>query len=123
MATMLKAKGVEPVAPTVEAPPAGKTKQYLKLATSSEGVETESMYPAFVQKAELEKDSVAALMFKQTLEADARHGRLLKRAMEQETNIAKLPYLMCPKCGYLKGPENEQECRVCKTKTETFKKI
>jgi rubrerythrin len=123
MATMLKARGVEPVAPTVEAPPAGKTKQYLKLASSSEGVETESMYPAFAQKAELERDSVAAQAFKQTLEADARHGRLLKRAMEQESNIAKLPYMMCPRCGYIIGSDKDEECRVCKAKKETFKKI
>ena len=114
---------MEAVAPTVEAPPAGKTKQYLKLASSSEGVETESMYPAFVQKAELERDSVAAQMFRETLEADARHGRLLTRAMEQETNISHLPYLMCPKCGYIIGSEKDEECRVCKAKKETFKKI
>ena len=123
MANLLKAKGVEAVAPTVEAPPAGKTKQYLKLASSSEGVETESMYPAFVQKAELERDSVAAQMFRETLEADARHGRLLTRAMEQETNISHLPYMMCPKCGYIIGSEKDEECRVCKAKKETFKKI
>ncbi len=123
LANLLKARGVEPVAPTVEAPPAGKTKQYLKMALSSEGVETESMYPAFVQKAELEQDSVAAQMFKQTLGADERHGRLLKRAMEQETNISRLPYMMCPKCGYISGSDKDEECRVCKAKKETFKKL
>ena len=123
MANFLKAKGMEPVTPTVEAPPAGKTKQYLKSALSSEGVETESMYPAFAQKAVLENDSVAAQMFRQTLEADARHGRLLKRAMEQETNISKLPYMMCPKCGYIIGSDKDEECRVCKAKKETFRKL
>jgi rubrerythrin len=123
MASLLKAKGVDAVAPTVDPPPAGKTKQYLKQALSSEGVETESMYPAFSQKAELEKDSVAAQMFKQTLEADARHGRLLRRAMDQETNISHLPYVMCPRCGYIIGSEKDEECRVCKAKKETFKKL
>jgi rubrerythrin len=123
LGNLLKAKGVEPVAPTVDAPPVGKTKQYLKLALSSEGVETESMYPAFVQKADLEQDSVAARLFKQTLDADARHGRLLKKAIEQETNISSLPYMMCPKCGYIKGSDKDTECRVCKTKIELFKKL
>ena len=123
MASFLKARGVEAVAPTVEAPAAGKTKQYLKSALSSEGVETESMYPAFAQKAELEQDSLAAQLFKQTLEADARHGRLIKRAMDQETNISHLPYMMCPKCGYIIGSEKDEECRVCKAKKETFKKL
>jgi rubrerythrin len=123
MANLLKSEGVEVVAPTVEAPPAGKTKQYLKSALSSEGVETESMYPAFAQKADLEKDSVAAQLFRQTLEADARHGRLIKRAMDQETNISHLPYMMCPRCGYIIGSEKDEECRVCKAKKETFKKL
>jgi rubrerythrin len=123
MAAALKAKGAEMPASTVENPPAGKTKQYLKLASSSEGVETESMYPAFAQKAEIEADSATAQMFRQTMEADARHGRLLKRAMEQETNISRLPYMMCPKCGYIIGSEKDEECRVCKAKKETFKKI
>lgn len=123
MANLLKAKGVEPTAPTVEAPPPGKTKQYLKSALSSEGMETESMYPAFAEKAKLEQDSVAERLFNQTREADERHGRLVRRAMDQETNISHLPYMMCPNCGYIIGSEKDEECRVCKAKKETFKKL
>jgi rubrerythrin len=120
---LLKARGVEPVAPIVEAPHAGTTKQYLKSAASSEGVETESMYPAFIQKAKDEQDSVATELFTQTLKADERHGRLVKKAMDSETGISTLPYMMCPKCGYIKGSDKDTECRVCKAKIETFKKL
>jgi rubrerythrin len=123
MAGLLKAKGVEPVAATPDAPPAGKTKQYLKLSSSSEGVEAESMYPPFIKAAKDEMDSVAAQLFTQTLAADERHGRLLKKAMESETSISSLPYMMCPKCGYIKGSDKDTECRVCKAKVETFKKL
>ena len=123
MAKFLKAKGVEVTAPTVEAPPAGRTKQYLKQALSSEGVETESMYPGYAKQAENVGDTLLARMYDQTKEADLRHGRLLKRAMEQESNISKLPYMMCPNCGYIIGSEKDEECRVCKAKKETFKKI
>lgn len=123
MAGILKAKGVEPVATTPDAPPAGKTKQYLKLSSSSENVEAESMYPAFIKTAKDEMDSVTAQLFTQTLAADERHGRLLKKAMESETSISSLPYMMCPKCGYIKGSDKDTECRVCKAKVETFKKL
>jgi rubrerythrin len=123
MGTLLKSRGVEPAPATIESPPAGKTKQYLKAAASSEGVEAESMYPAFVTAANNEKDSVASELFTQTLGADQRHGRLLKKALESETSISSLPYMMCPKCGYIKGSDKDTECRICKTKITAFKKL
>jgi rubrerythrin len=123
LANLLKARGVDPVAPVIEPPPPGKTNQYLKSAASSERVETESMYPAFIKTANDEKDSVAAQLFTQTLGADERHGRLLKKVMEEGLTISKLPYMMCPRCGYIVGSEKDEECRVCKAKKETFKKL
>jgi rubrerythrin len=123
MGNLLKGRGFEPVAATIENPPPGKTKQYLKAASSSEGVEAESMYPAFAKAANDEKDSVAAELFTETLGADQRHGRLLKKAIESEVSISALPYMMCPKCGYIKGSDKDTECRICKTKIDAFKKL
>lgn len=123
IANLLKARGVDPVAPAIEPPPLGKTTQYLKSAASSERVESESMYPAFIKTANDEKDSVAAQLFTQTLGADERHGRLLKKVMEEGLSISKPSYMMCPRCGYIVGSEKDEECRVCKAKKETFKKL
>jgi rubrerythrin len=123
MGSLLKARGVEPAAATIQDPPAGKTRQYLKAASSNEGVEAESMYPPFVKAANDEKDSAAAELFTETLGADQRHGRLLKKAIESEVSISALPYMMCPKCGYIKGSDRDTECRVCKTKIDAFKKL
>ena len=81
------------------------------------------MYPAFIKTANDEKDSVAAQLFTQTLGADERHGRLLKKVMDEGSSISSLPTVICPKCGYIIGSEKDEECRVCKAKKETFRKL
>ena len=121
-AELLKSKGVEPVAPTIEAVAPGKARQYLKLALSNENVEQSSM-AAFQAKATEEQWAEAAEHFRRSVEADGRHGRLLSRAIEMETNFARLPYMMCPECGYIVGSEKDEECRVCKTPKGKFQKI
>jgi rubrerythrin len=119
---LLKSKGVEPVAPSIDSIPPGKARQYLKLSASNENVE-QNLYSSFVPVAQSEQFTEAAEWFKQALEAEARHGRLLKKAMEQETNFARLPYIMCPECGYIVGSDKIEECPICKTKKEKFQKI
>lgn len=121
-ARLLKARGVEPLAPSIDSIVPGKAKQYLKLSLSSENVE-QNLYSASIAKAQEEQFTEAADWFKKALEADARHGRLLKKAIEQETNFARLPYMMCPECGYIVGSDKLEECPVCKTKKEKFQKI
>jgi len=122
IAKLLKSKGLEPVEPAIDSIPPGKAKQYLKLSASNESVEV-SMEAGFVAKAEEEKFTEALDLFKKHQEADARHGRLLKRAIDQESNFARLPYLMCPECGYIVGSDKIEECPVCKTKKAEFQKI
>jgi rubrerythrin len=121
-AKLLRSKGVEPVAPTIDSIVPGKAKQYLKLSLSNEGLE-QNLYAADTATAQQEQFTEAADWFKKALEADARHGRLLKKAIEQETNFARLPYMMCPECGYIVGSDKLEECPVCKTKKEKFQKI
>lgn len=119
---ILKSKGIEPLAPSIDSIVPGKARQYLKLSLSNENVE-QNLYSGFSAKAEEEQFTEAADWFKKALEADARHGRLLKKAIEQETNFARLPYLMCPECGYIVGSDKMEECPVCKTKKDKFQKI
>jgi len=122
VAKLLKSKGVEPIAPTIDSIPPGKAKQYLKLSLSNENLE-QNMYLADTAKAREENFTEAAEWFRRALEADARHGRLLKKAIELETNFARLPYEMCPECGYIVGSDKLEECPVCKTKKDKFQKI
>ncbi len=121
-AKLLKANGVEPLPPSIDSIAPGKAKQYLKLSLSNENVE-QNLHSAFLAKAQEEQLTEAAGWFKKALEADARHGRLLKKAIEQETNFARLPYMMCPECGYIVGSDKLEECPVCKTKKDKFQKI
>jgi rubrerythrin len=121
-AKLLKSKGVEPVVQVIDSVVPGKAKQYLKLSLSNENLE-QNLYAADTAKAIEEHFTEAADWFKKALEADARHGRLLKKAVEMETNFARLPYLMCPECGYIVGSDKLDECPICKTKKEKFQKI
>ena len=121
-AKLLRSKGVEPVAPAIDSIPPGKARQYLKMSLSNENLE-QNFYAADTAKAREEHFTEAAEWFRRALEADARHGRLLKKAIEQENNFARLPYLMCPECGYIVGSDKLEECPVCKTKKDKFQKI
>jgi rubrerythrin len=121
-AKLLKSKGIEPVLASIDSIVPGKAKQYLKLSLSNENIE-QNNYAADTLKAQEEKYVEAADWFKKALGADARHGRLLKKALEQETNFARLPYLMCPECGYIVGSDKMEECPICKTPKDKFVKI
>jgi rubrerythrin len=121
-AKLLKSKGIEPVLAAIDSIAPGKAKQYLKLSLSNENIE-QNNYAADTLKAQEEKYVEADIWFKKALGADARHGRLLKKAIEQETNFARLPYLMCPECGYIVGSDKMEECPICKTPKEKFQKI
>ena len=121
-AKLLRSKGVEPVAPVIDSIAPGKARQYLKLSLSNENLE-QNLYLADTTTAQREQFTEAAEWFRRALESDARHGRLLKKAIELEANFARLPYMMCPECGYIVGSDKLEECPVCKTKKEKFQKI
>ena len=121
-ARLLKSKGIEPLTASIDSIVPGKAKQYLKLSLSNENLE-QNIYAADTTKAQEEHFAEAAEWFRRALEADARHARLLKKAIEQESNFARLPYLMCPECGYIVGSDKMEECPVCKTKKDKFQKI
>ena len=121
-ARLLKSKGIEPALASIDSIAPGKAKQYLKLSLSNENIE-QNIYAADTLKAQEEKYVEAAGWFKKALGADARHGRLLKKAIEQETNFARLPYMMCPECGYIVGSDKIEECPICKTPKDKFQKI
>ncbi|HCA82120.1 MAG TPA: hypothetical protein DEP53_20515 [Bacteroidetes bacterium] len=121
-ASLLKTKGVEVTAPAAEPLPVGKARQYLKRAASSEAVE-QSVLATYEKVAIDEQFAEAAELFRRSRGADERHARLLSRAIEMETNFARLPYVMCPECGYIVGSDKMDSCLVCKLPKEKFQKI
>jgi rubrerythrin len=122
-AALLRSKGVEVNPFTPDSITVGTVMQTLRLATSDEGLETESMYPNLARTAELEKFPEAAESFRRTLDADKRHLELFKEALDKGGTIARIQYYVCPTCGYIITSDKIDECPGCHTKKEKFEKI
>lgn len=122
-AKLLKSFGVEPQQPIIDSIAVGTTLQALKMATSTEGIQAESMYPNLLRTAELEQVAEAVVQFKQARDVDVQHRELFKEAEERVGNIPKTKYFICPACGYILTSEKTEECPVCHTKKDKFEKI
>jgi rubrerythrin len=122
-AALLRSKGVEVKPFTPDSITVGSVMQTLRLAVSDEGLETESMYPNLVRTAELEKFPEAAESFRRTLDADKQHIVLFKDALDKSGIIVRVPYHVCPTCGYVITSDKTEECPSCHTKREKFEKI
>jgi rubrerythrin len=121
--SLMRARGIEPKAPQYDSVAVGTIVQTLKMSMGSEDIETESMFPNLIRTAGLEKDTVAMNQFQMTMEADNRQSELLKDAADHLGKIPKVPYLVCPGCGYIITSEQTEECPVCHARKEKFEKI
>ena len=122
-AALLRKTRVEPVTPVEDSVTVGTTFQTLKMAMSCEQLEFQSMYPNLIRTAELEVYPEAAEQFRLVKEADARHYELFKGAYDLAGRIQKVPYLVCPQCGYVLTSEQTEECPVCHAKKQQFERI
>ncbi|TAK66562.1 MAG: rubrerythrin family protein [Bacteroidetes bacterium] len=122
-AALLRSKGIEPKEPIFDSITVGTIMQTLKMALSSEEIETESMYPNLMRTAEAEKFPQAAEQFTLCREGDIRQSDLMKEAQNTNGKIKKVPYLICPACGYIFTSEEVEGCPTCKIKKDKFEKI
>jgi rubrerythrin len=122
-AALLRERGFEPREPQFDSVALGTIVQSFKMAISSEEIETESMFPNLIRSAGLEQDTVALNQFQQTMEADNRQTELFKDASDHLGKIPKVPYLLCPGCGYIITSESTEECPVCHTGKNKFEKV
>jgi rubrerythrin len=122
-AGLMKKYGVEPLQPQIDSVVVGMVLQTLKMAQSSEEIETESMYPNLIRTAGLEKFPEAETQFEQTREADIRQLELIRDAYERSGKIQKVPYYVCGGCGYIATSDKIEECPVCGATKEKFEKI
>lgn len=122
-AKLLKSFGVDPQPPVIDSIAVGTTVQALKMASSTEAIQAESMYPNLLRTAILEEVADAVDQFKQGRDVDTRHNELFKEAEGRMGNIPKVKYLICPQCGYILTSEKTEECPVCHTKNDKFEKI
>ncbi len=119
----IRALGGEPVEPPVDSIPERKTVQTLRFSLRTELFECESLYPAIIRTAEIEKLPDIARELKQTNEVDAHQQVLFQNAVQNSGNIARVTYQVCPGCGYIVTSVKTEQCPVCSTKKEQFEKI
>lgn len=122
-ALLLRTRGFEPRPTQYDSIAVGTIMQSFKMAMGSEDIETESMFPNLIRTAGQEQDTIAMNQFQMTMEADARQTELFKDASDHLGRIAKIPYFVCPGCGYIITSDKTDECPVCHSAKNKFEKI
>jgi len=101
----------------------GETEENLKAAFENEIKAKNNFYPAFVKEAfELKREDVA-WSFSRSRDVEERHAKLYKDALEAMLQEQDTEYHVCQVCGYIFDGELPEQCPVCRTKRENFKKV
>jgi rubrerythrin len=122
------AKAIEALGGTpkadVKAPVVKSTKENLKAAIKGENHEAQKMYPAFLKKAEADKNQQAAMSFKGALATEKAHAKLFsKAAADLNAWKAKHKVIVCQTCGYTTDDLTIKVCPVCSQPREQFKEF
>lgn len=101
------------------------TGENLKEAISGESYEVTSMYPEFIQDAEMEENKRALRTFRWAMDVEKIHEALYRKALEdlEGGREAKFDYYVCPFCGYTHEGPLEDKCPVCGAPGEKFERI
>ena len=102
---------------------AGETGENLKTAFESEIKAKNNYYPPFIQEALSFKREDVAWSFSRSRDVEERHAKLYKDALEAMIQERETEYHVCQVCGYIFDGELPEECPVCRTKKENFRKI
>jgi rubrerythrin len=122
-AALMRSKGMEVKPYVPDSIAVGSVVQSLHLASSDEGLETESMYPNLMHTAELEKFTEAVESFRKAEFADQRHAELFKSVLNKGASAQVGQYFVCPCCGYIITSEKVDECPGCHEKKDKFERI
>lgn len=120
-AEMIKKAGAEPKA-TIEKADVKSTKENLEASIKGETYEKESMYPAFIKKAESDKNEGAARTFKGAMAAEVEHAKLYAQALKEidSWKEAGKEFLVCQVCGFTSMDKNLKQCPVCSAPRSKF---
>ena len=124
-AEIIKKSGAEPKA-TIEKSDVKSTKENLEASVKGETYEKESMYPAFIKKAEADKNAGAVMTFKGAMAAEVEHAKLYSQALKEldSWKAADKEFLVCQICGFTSMDKNLKHCPVCsapRSKFDVFK--
>ncbi len=84
---------------------------------------SENEYPDFLQDAEKEGETAAALAFSHARDAESFHAKLYERAIMNLLKNKVKTYHVCQVCGYVTDKNAPRECPVCGAPKEKFKGI
>ena len=99
------------------------TKENLLEAIDGESYEFQKMYPQMIEDAKAEDKKGAERSFSYANEVEKVHADLYKKALENLGNNPDIDYYVCQVCGYTAEGEAPDQCPVCKSKKQMFKKI
>ncbi|MFC1732837.1 rubrerythrin family protein [candidate division KSB1 bacterium] len=102
------------------------TKENLKEAIAGETHEFTEMYPKMIEEAEAEGNEAAKISFMGANAVEKEHAGLYKKALESVEagkDLEEKEIYVCQVCGHTVEDEAPDECPICKSKKEMFKKI
>src|SRR4030042_294879 len=99
-----------------------KTEKDLQEAFSGES-QANRKYLAFAKKADQEGYKQIAKLFRAAAEAEKVHAYLYKKALENLGSNPDIDYYVCQVCGYTAEGEAPDQCPVCKSKKQMFRKV
>jgi rubrerythrin len=98
------------------------TRENLMHAINGESYEFQNMYPGMIAEAATEGNSKALQSFNYANEVEKVHAALYKKALDTLGKNIDTDYYVCQVCGYTAEGEAPDECPVCKSKKQAFKK-
>ena len=98
------------------------TKENLEHAISGESHEFQHMYPQMIEEARAEGKTAALRSFNYANEVEKVHASLYQKALENLGKNPDVDYYVCQVCGYTAEGAAPDECPVCKSKKQAFKK-
>lgn len=99
------------------------TRENLGEAISGESYEFQKMYPAMIEDAKAEGNQGALKSFNYANEVEKVHAALYTKALDQLGKNEEADYYVCQVCGYTAEDHAPDECPVCKSKKQVFKKV
>lgn len=99
------------------------TKENLLDAINGESYEFQKMYPRMIEDAKEEGKKGAERSFSYANEVEKVHAQLYTKALENLGNNPEIDYYVCQVCGYTAEGEAPDQCPVCKSKKQMFRKI
>ncbi len=99
------------------------TEENLKFSFEKETFVSGVTYPEFIKKAWEDDNKGAIWWFTASRNADERHAKLYRHALDHMIAERNTTYYVCTHCGWIEDGHLPEECPNCHKSKEWFKKI